>query len=502
MIMKSLKHNVVGIGLMILTASFISCTAQVEEPKEIPGNTGYELRSDYTEKYRPQYHYSSDQRGVGDPVGLYYKDGIYHMYWWGETLSSDLVYYAQQSPSNVLKGGYGAKFSGSTIVDFNNSAGFGENTVITFCTLFTPEKETQAMFVSNDGGHSFEYVKTVIDENRPNQRDPDVFWYEEGQHWVMLTTNCPEEEVLIYTSKDLHEWAKQSVMYHDGPGNWSECPNLFKARCGEEYKWMMLLSVGDDGMQQYAVGDFDGKTFVPTQPWKMVDKGADFYAMRMFRDFSGEMEDAVAVSWVSTWLYSRKLPATWRGKGFWSIPRIMGLEKVEDGYDLVQQPWPGLEKLRGEVVRGRGRMKAGYTIPEGFVPENNVYEVELNFKFDRNDAPFGLDLCVGEGRRLPVRFDPSTDTFTVDRTNCADVEIEKFPMTKSEVIATDGENLHMRIFVDQSSVEIFLEEGHHSFSFLTYPSENQCGLEFYSEGKGPRCSYRIWPLESIWKKID
>ena len=76
MIMKSLKHNVVGIGLMILTASFISCTAQVEEPKEIPGNTGYELRSDYTEKYRPQYHYSSDQRGVGDPVGLYYKDGI------------------------------------------------------------------------------------------------------------------------------------------------------------------------------------------------------------------------------------------------------------------------------------------------------------------------------------------------------------------------------------------------------------------------------------------
>jgi beta-fructofuranosidase len=73
-------------------------------------------------------------------------------------------------------------------------------------------------------------------------------------------------------------------------------------------------------------------------------------------------------------------------------------------------------------------------------------------------------------------------------------------MTKSEVIATDGENLQMRIFVDQSSVEIFLEEGRHSFSFLTYPSENQCGLEFYSEGKGPRCSYRIWPLESIWKK--
>ena len=143
--------------------------------------------------------------------------------------------------------------------------------------------------------------------------------------------------------------------------------------------------------------------FVPTQPWKMVDKGADFYAMRMFRDFSGELTDAVAVSWVSTWLYSRRLPATWRGKGFWSIPRIMGLEKTAEGYDLVQQPWPGLEKLRGEVVRGRGRMKTGYVQPEGFAPERNVYEIEMDFRFDENDGPFGLDLCVGEGRRLPVR---------------------------------------------------------------------------------------------------
>ena len=489
----------------IIAAAFVfsvsACSSPSVENPVILNETGYVPKSDYTEKYRPQYHFSADQRGVGDPVGLYYKDGVYHMYWWGETLSSDLVYYSQQSPSIVLKGGYGAKFSGSTIVDFNNSAGFGENTVITFCTLFTPEKETQAMFVSSDGGHTFEYEKTVIDENRPNQRDPDVFWYEEGQHWVMLTTNCPEEEVLIYTSENLHDWTKQSVMYHDGEGSWSECPNLFKARCGDEYKWMMLLSVGDEGGQQYVVGDFDGKTFVPAQEWKRVDFGPDFYAMRMFRDFSGEMKDAVAVSWVSTWLYSRQLPHTWKGKGFWSIPRLMCLEKSDDGYDLIQKPWPGLESLREEKFRGRGRLDVGSAPLKGFSPEDNVYEMMVDFRFGKDSGVFGLDLCVGEGRRLPVRFDPQSETLTIDRTQCAEITVPKFDMEVSRKIETDGRNLSMRIYVDECSAEIFVEGGRYSFTVLTYTSPQQCGVETYAEKKDVRYSYKAWSINSIWSSL-
>ncbi len=222
----------------------------------------------YNEPYRPQYHFSPSKGWIGDPDGLIYYEDTYHLFWWGHAVSKDLVHWEQLE--DPMKGDPGdfSYFSGSVVVDKKNEAGFGKNSMIAFYTRHYPGDtlpEAQAISISHDGLRFDYYDKNpVLDINKIFFRDPQVFWYEETNKWIMAVSLPNEQKVQFYDSGDLKSWRYLSEFSGLGVQNsfW-ECPDIFKVPIeGKpgEYRWVLLIGRGPNRVQ-YFVGDFDGKSF-------------------------------------------------------------------------------------------------------------------------------------------------------------------------------------------------------------------------------------------------
>lgn len=462
----------------------------------------------YSEPYRPQFHFSPKQGWIGDPSGFVYYQGKYQMYWWGKAVSEDLVHYQEISPK-VMTGDDGSisYFTGSTVVDKANTAGFGKNAHVAAYTIFNKENKNQSQGISySNDGKTFQYYKgnPVLDIGSTEFRDPTVFWHDPSKQWVMVVAKALEKKIKFYASKDLKSWNHLSDFGPAGAREkaW-ECPDLFQVSVNgstTDKRWVMVVSI-DWAREQYFIGDFDGKTFTlsadhPKEALYM-DQGLDFYASRTFRDYDGTMKGTPTIGWIATWDYAQLVPSNW-GKGFWSIPRNLELKAFPEGLRLTQMPIDNLKKLRGKV------QTVAYEVPKGdqplrtFRPTENVYEMEAVFNTTQSNV-FGLNLCVGEGRRLAIRYDTETAILSIDRTNCVKEQIEKFARKASAKVMPDNGALRMHFFVDKSSVELFINDGKEVFTLLTYPGEQQTGIETFASGAGTNVEVKAWALKSIWK---
>jgi fructan beta-fructosidase len=313
-----------------------------------------------------------------------------------------------------------------------------------------------------------------------------------------------EKKIKFYGSKDLKEWTWLSDFGPAGAQEkaW-ECPDLFQLSVDgnpQQKKWVMVVSI-DWAREQYFIGDFDGKTFTmdagQSKEPLYVDQGLDFYASRTFRDYDGTLNTSTSMGWIATWDYAQLVPSTW-GKGFWSIPRNPELKTYPEGLRLVQKPIENLKQLRD------GGESHSYSIPAGtkplevFQPKENVYELEAIFNTDKRNV-FGLNLCVGEGRKVGIYYDTETTLLTIDRTNCAKEAIEKFARKTSVKVEPVNGALRMHFFVDKSSIELFTNDGKEVFTLLTYPGEKQTGMETFARDAGTDMKLKVWNLKSIWK---
>ena len=235
-----------------------------------------------------------------------------------------------------------------------------------------------------------------------------------------------------------------------------------------------------------------------------LDYGLDYYATRTWRNYDRKRsfgDTVFAIGWVGNWDYANKVPTPW-GKGFQSVPRVMSLKHGPAGYQIVQQPVPALSKLRG-VPFSRNNLKINGTKAIPFQPKKNSYELEIAFK-PTDQMPFGLNLFVGEGRKMVFRYDPLVSQLTIDRSNATDHTSDTsftrlFAKKYNATLALEKGMLKLRIFVDQSSVEVFCNDGSTVLSTTNFPSQAQTGIELFSEGgliNVPRL--RAWPLKTIW----
>ena len=231
-----------------------------------------------------------------------------------------------------------------------------------------------------------------------------------------------------------------------------------------------------------------------------VDEGSDFYAARAFKDYDGTLDDTVWMGWMNNWDYARgEIPAS-RGFGFWSIPRTISLKTLPEGVRMVQEPFDKLKKLRTNKKEFNGVIKKGCMVIPSFVPKQNVYEMELTFTLCESDV-VGLNICTGDGRSLPIRYDSNVSLLTVDRTNCTSENIPRFSRKMNGHIPLTNDKLRLHIFVDKSSVEIFAGDGQLVFSLLTFPGDKQTGVELYSEkGNTTKVTMKAWNIKSVWKK--
>ncbi len=462
----------------------------------------------YREPYRPAYHFTPAHRWIGDPCGLIKADGCYRGYSWGAAATDDLVHWHEINQDAILgRPDVIAPFTGSVVVDRNNTAGEGYGTYAAVFTSFDHDSKIQAQAVafSSDGGDTFQYYdgNPVIDISSTEFRDPTVIWYKEGKKWIMAVAKALEKKVSFYESPDLKQWTWLSDFgpMGDNEKSW-ECPDLFQleVEATGERKWVLLVSV-NWAREQYFVGDFDGVQFIPDKPYSeplYVDEGLDYYASRVFQDYDDDHGDVYTLGWVNTWDYAQQAPSRW-GKGLWSLPRKYTLYSTADGLKLRQAPVDALTTLRGDMHQFAGKVTCGCTPLPEVSAMDNCYELDVRIVPSEGDVS-GLNLCCGEGRKVDVIYDAASGYLIINRLNSTPEILPKFSRMVSCKVTEGGNTpLEMKVFVDKTTIEIFADGGKRVFTLLTYAAPGQDSAECFSINGNTEFLINAWPIKSIWR---
>lgn len=462
------------------------------------------------EKYRPAYHHTPLYGWMNDPNGMFYKDGIWHFYYqhnpygskwqnlsWGHSSSKDLVHWDHHG--DVLEPeGTGMIFSGSSVVDKNNTAGFGEDAVVALYTS-ADAMQTQSLAYSTDDGATFTpYAGNPILVYPRESRDPNMFWDEANGRWVLLIASALDHEMLVFHSNDLKEWKLASKFGHgygSQEGVW-ECPDLMEFTLPDgSHKWALLCNInpghpfGGSGTQ-YFVGDFDGTTFVcddAPEVQKWMDYGKDHYATVSFSNAPDGRH--TVVGWMSNWQYANEVP-TQQYRSANTLPRDLSLFKGPDGsYYIASTPADEVNTLRNaEKKFGSATISSKektYTLPQ---EPDGLYEIIFSADL-RQGQTLDFSLRNAEGEYVAMSIDPKADTFSMDRRQSGLTDFsEHFPaVTVSPALNGTGK-YDVRIFVDRSSVEAFSADGHFAMTNLVFPASPYKTLTFSSKGGNAKIS--------------
>ena len=422
------------------------------------------------EQYRPVYHHTPAYGWMNDPNGMFYKDGVWHLYYqfnpygsqwenmtWGHSTSTDLMHWKFEGKA-VEPDAWGTIFSGSAVVDHNNTAGFGNGSVVAMYTS-AGENQTQSLAYSTDNGKTFtKYAgNPVITSNTPDFRDPHMFWNEDIKKWNMILAEG--QHMNIYSSADLKEWTLESQFgaeYGNHSGVW-ECPDLMKMRVRgtDKYKWMLICNINPGGPSggsatQYFVGDFDGKKFTcDTKPevTKWMDYGKDHYATVTFDNAPDGRH--VALAWMSNWQYANQVPTKQYRSGN-SIPRDLDLYEYDGDIYCGVTPSPEMTAARPK--------KATKSLSE-------ACEMVVSLKGNAT-----LTLSNANGEKVVMTYDEKNRSFSMDRTNSGLKDFsEDFAAITSAPV--HGKISKLRIFIDKSSIEVFDAEGRMAMTNLVFPTK-------------------------------
>ena len=449
------------------------------------------------EKYRPAYHHTPLYGWMNDPNGMFYKDGIWHLYYqynpygskwqnlsWGHSTSTDLVHW-NHHPVAIQPDGLGMVFSGSCAIDRSSTAGYGKNAVVGLYTS-ADASQTQSLVWSDDNGETFRtYAANPVLTLESEARDPNMFWDDDARQWVRVLAHALEHEMLIFTSPDMKKWTLQSS-FGKGigaqEGVW-ECPDLFRLPVegsGEE-KWVMLCNLNPGGpfggsATQYFIGEFDGKTFKADVdadgniPTKWMDFGKDHYATVSWSDAPGGRR--TVIGWMSNWQYAAEVP-TMQFRSANTLPREVRLFKVADGQIyLSSEPSPELTALRGSLSLKVRKASVGRKSRTYVLPSANDGVCEIVFDVDaRKSGAVEIELSNSDGGKVVMMYDAVAHTLSFDRTKSGVVDFSQdFPaVTVAPTFETDN-RISLRIFIDRSSIEVFGNNGNFVMTNLVFPT--------------------------------
>ena len=411
------------------------------------------------EHFRPLYHHTPVYGWMNDPNGMFYKDGTWHLYYqwnpygsmwenmtWGHSTSRDLIHWESQ-PTAIEADWLGAIFSGSCVTNGND--------VVAFYTS-AGQSQVQSMAVSKDNGRTFKKYEgnPVITSDKPDFRDPNVFWYESTKRWIMIL--AVGQEMQIYSSADLKAWQYESSFgqeYGNHGGVW-ECPDLFPLKLQHSEKWVLICNINPGGpfggsATQYFVGQFDGHKFTcESMPkvTKWLDYGKDHYATVSF--YNAPENRRVVLAWMSNWQYANQVP-TLQFRSANSIPRDLGLFKY--GEETYVSVVPSKEML---AARGAKLKKPA-----------EACEIVVDVKGSAD-----ITLSNAKGEKVVMRYDAHKQTFTMDRTQSGNVSFSEHFACTTEA-PTYGTIKQLRLFIDRCSIEAFDAEGKMAMTNLVFPSE-------------------------------
>ena len=454
-------------------------------------------------KYRPTYHFSPEWGWMNDPNGMVYKDGEWHLFYqfnpygsfwgnmhWGHAVSKDLVNWENLGIA-IAPDALGAIFSGSAVVDKDNTAGFGKDALIAMYTS-DGDNQTQSIAYSLDNGRTFtKYAgnPVIMAADTPDFRDPKIFWHEESRQWKVIL--AAGQEVQLYSSDNLKDWTYDSsfgLSYGNHNGVW-ECPDLVRLPFEGKEKWVLILNINPGGpfggsATQYFVGSYDGKAFkcddLPTVT-RWMDYGKDHYATVTWSN--APEGRTVAIAWMSNWQYANSVP-TRQFRSSNSVPRDLSL--VKKGKEVILKSTPSKEV---EALRGNSVQFGLTTAPvELFDNARKAYELVIRFTLSKKDgATFVLSNESGE--QVVLSYDAAVQTFSMDRRGSGNVKFSKSFAAVTTAPTRVGGKMELRLLVDSASIEAFGED--FSMTNLVFPSSPYNTIKMYGNTKA---DVTLYPL--------
>ncbi len=427
----------------------------------------------YHELYRPQIHFSPKANWMNDPNGMVFYKGVYHLFFqyypdstvwgpmhWGHATSQDLLHWKEQ-PVALYPDSLGYIFSGSAVVDSLNRSGFGTKAQIPLIAMFTlhdpvGEKsgtshfQNQGIAYSLDAGMSWiKYTGNPVlkSPGLKDFRDPKMIWMPDLKKWIVVL--AAGDRVMFYSSADLKHWNKESE-FGQGQGAhggvW-ECPDLLPFSIKGKTVWMLIVSINPGAYQggsgtQYFMGEFDGKKFQPADTLtRWLDYGADDYAGVTF---SNTGKEKIFIGWMSSWQYAMSVPTVkWRSA--MTIPRILGLKKIQNSYFSTQMP---------VSLKGISKPASGQN-----------HQLHLNgpyrFDFECSDLhDFELIFSNAQGRQLGVGFDQKKNAFYIDRRKAGIADFYAgFAAVQYGPRISSSKDSKFTLILDNASIELFADDG-------------------------------------------
>lgn len=470
-----------------------------------------------TPQWRPNYHFSPQKNWTNDPNGLVYLDGKWHLFFqynpegdqwghmsWGHAVSEDLMTW-EELPLAIPEGKEYI-FSGCIVVDKTNASGLfakGKQGLVAIYTAdFHGEKEEQHLAYSSDGGMTwtkYEANPVLGQPQRGDQelgvfkdfRDPNVFWYEPTNEWIMAVVLPKEFVTQFYASKNLIDWEWRSDFGNKGDLRkiW-ECPSLSQVRIlnvdGKtiDNKWLLAISSngpyeGYVGMQ-YFLGAFDGTTFSEDQSLELpayLDYGKDYYAAIPFANSNRN----IMIGWMNNWTYAKEIPTNpWRGQ--MNLPRQLTLQKDRNGIHLTQFPpieviankhWKTVTQLSEMPLSSSGGIE--------WRTQSMSYHIQLELQLIGNEQ-VSLEILKEGNEKTVLTYNPATQELLLDRRNSGEKVSDTFPNIERAPLAISQNKLELDIFVDNCSVEIFANRGQVTFGELVFPTGSNLSWQLIGSG--------------------
>ena len=499
-----------------------------------------------TDYYRPVYHHTPLYGWMNDANGLTYKDGEYHLHFqynpygskwgnmhWGHSVSRDLVHWEHLDPA-ISRDTMGHIFSGSTVVDTRNSAGFGKNAIIAYYTSHSmhdgKQVQVQCMAYSKDNGRTFIKYKgnpvVTPSDGLENFRDPKIFWYEPTKSWYMIVS--ADKNMRFYQSKNLKQW-KYVSQWGEGFGaqpNQFECPDFFPLPVDGDknnQKYVMIVNINPGfafggSATEYFVGEFDGKEFKcdsKPQTVKWLDWGKDHYATVTFSNLGSRI---VAVPWMSNWQYANVTP-TQQNRGANALPRELKLFSNNGEVCMSANVVDEARKLRKET-KEIGNLNVNNANPfiqrNLFANNDGAFELEADVTPDNSDV-VGISLYNDKEERTLIYLDLKNKRIVMDRSESGLTDfgklaerhdIEKRAEAAGEMkgklsqdivvnfkndfalgtwaplslCGADKKTYHLDVFVDKCSIELFVDGGRIAMTNLVFPTTPYNNIKVYAEG--------------------
>ena len=493
-----------------------------------------QVNTNATLQWRPVYHFTPQKNWTNDPNGLIYFNGVYHLYnqqnpfenkWghmsWGHATSTDLVHWKHLPvalPETIDKDTTW-RFSGCAVWDKNNTSGWCKSTDC-FVAIYTADqpnlkKESQFVAYSNDGGMSYTNYEhnPVIDLNKKDFRDPNVFWYEPAKKWMMVVSLPTEHKVRFYDSPDLKSWDLLSEFGPQGyiSAAW-ECPSFIKLPVNgntNKNKWVLFVSAAgaERGVfMQYFIGDFDGKIFKndnPSDSVLAVDYGDCFYAAIPWNNAPDNKK--IFIGWMTP---GSQKTSPWTGQ--MSIPRDLSLKETKDGIRLMQMPTSvirnNLTNLSDHQVIEINNLLLNNTdiaLDKEHKLSGNAYWIDAVINVEPN-AITGFKIAQQRDKNnkitseTTIGFDAANQQLIVDKTSAGDEKINSNKLKQVINLKNNNRTIRLTVLFDKSSLEVFVNDGEAVLTTHVFPGELADGISaFSSGGNAVVTSFKAWNLSNI-----